>query len=247
MITDKEKSDKKREALIFISFIDLLVVAIFIVLAWASMELAPVYNNIRPILDRAFGDDKGLDEKEKKLKEMKLLENLEQLSPEALKYLANLNRDQLGNVDQLFANLSADEPSKLNALVQSFKGGRSAIPYPEESEPIATLTIMNGTSQFIDEIKLKWSDLRPRFKSILEKYQRYPEEEDNKEYSYDEYVDIYEAIFNNEFNEDKKKLNGLYRHKIRVIVTDEAGNQVNARSIDKARVFRLLNSFYLVK
>lgn len=247
MITGKEKSDKKREALIFISFIDLLVVAIFIVLAWASMELAPVYNNIRPILDRAFGDDKGLDVKEKKLKEMKLLENLDQLSPEALKYIANLNRDQLGNVDQLFTNLSADDPSRLNALVQSFKGGRSAIPYPEESEPIATLTIIKGTSQNIDEIKFKWSNFKPRFESILEKYNRYPNVEVTTEYSYDEYVEIFEAMFNNEFNEDKKKLNGLYRHKIRVIVLDEYDNQVSTRNIDKARVFRILNSFYLGK
>ena len=67
------------------------------------------------------------------------------------------------------------------------------------------------------------------------------------EYSYDDYVEIFETIFNNEFNEDKKKLNGLYRHKIRVIVLDEDGVQVSTKNIDKARVFRILNSFYLGK
>ena len=241
MAIHKDKSDKKREALVFISFIDLLVVAIFILLTWASIELVPITNNIRSILEVFDNDLEG--QKAKK----QLLENLKGLKPDALKSIANLNKEQLEKLDQLLSNLSYDRYAKLDSLLEKSRGGLSAIPYPEESEPIATLTIIKGTSQNIDEIKFKWSNFKPRFKSILEKYNRYPEVEVTAEYSYDDYVEIFETIFNNEFNEDKKKLNGLYRHKIRVIVLDEDGVQVSTKNIDKARVFRILNSFYLGK
>lgn len=244
---NKSKNLNKRESLIFISFIDLLVVVIFLQISWVSTKLMPIQNFVEVMNVRAFASENTVDKDNFK---KGLLENLAALSPEAIRAIAQLNKDQVEQVSELISNLADDKFEKLSTLVgnSKTKGGTSAIPYPEEKLPIATLTIINGDDGDDLSVALMWSNFTPKFEEILKRHNQYPEVVIQTEYKLKEFYEIFlYDIFQKEYNEDKIKLNGLYRHRIEIKVQSVDGSFVSPvrKNMRLSDVYAIKDYFYV--
>jgi hypothetical protein len=194
--------DKKRDALIYISFIDMLFVAIFIILLYQTYKLVVPAKKWTIITKGALPEIENEDpsdrEKRRKIFEDELFNNIKNIKPKNLYTLSQLGKEEI---------------TKLDTYIQGVGGGgRSYLPYEDESKPIARLVYRPTGS---DEIGgFMWTDIEPKFEQWLINNGISPEDVKDQYFSYQDLKRYFLDKLVEERDQLKKRENKLRLHKI---------------------------------